>query len=462
MPVNRRDFLKQLSAMSLAGTQFGLGGSALSAMAADSSGYKALVCVFLFGGLDNHDFLIPYDQDEYRQFERQRQTLLQIQGQARARESLLPLTPSNAQPGDKVWALPPEMPSLKNMFDAGDASLVANVGPLIEPVTRQGFLDQSVRLPPRLFSHNDQQATWQASAPEGAQFGWGGLFADAVLSESASANALAFSTISSVGGGPFLTGRRAFPYLVSGGRAADIFLLNDLDEEQADFRSLLERHLRGDNFSGSHLIRRDMQNAFRNALETNSAYNAAQSGAPGVSSEFPANELGGQLKGVADAIAIRDRLGVSRQIFFVGMGGFDTHDNQANSLPRLLSNIDGALGAFNNAMREIGMHQNVTLFTASDFGRTLAVNGDGTDHGWGGHHIITGGAVTGSELFGRPTPPVLDHDLDAGGGRIIPAYSVEQFAAPLGSWFGLNSTELNSALPSLRNFDDAALSVFTS
>ncbi|MEM6485376.1 MAG: hypothetical protein AAF662_10380 [Pseudomonadota bacterium] len=225
MALSRRSFLKQLSALSLVGTQSGLGGSALSALAADDSGYKALVCVFLFGGLDNHDVLIPYDSAEYNEYASRRSTLLGLHGASRARESLLPLTPQGTSTSSKQWALPPELPSIKTLFDSGEASLIANVGPLIEPVTRQSFLDQSVRLPPRLFSHNDQQATWQASAPEGAQFGWGGLFADALLSESASADALAFSTISSVGGGPFLTGRRAFPYLVSGGRAADIFLL---------------------------------------------------------------------------------------------------------------------------------------------------------------------------------------------------------------------------------------------
>ncbi|MEM6604507.1 MAG: DUF1501 domain-containing protein [Pseudomonadota bacterium] len=462
MALNRRNFLKQLSALSLIGTQSGLGGTALSALAADHSGYKALVCVFLFGGLDNHDVLIPYDPAEYNEYANRRSSLLGLHGASRARESLLPLAPQGTSTPTKNWALPPELPSVKTLFDSGEASLIANVGPLIEPVTRQSFLDQSVRLPPRLFSHNDQQATWQASAPEGAQFGWGGLFADALLSESASADTLAFSTISSVGGGPFLTGRRAFPYLVSGGRAADIFLLDELDDDESNLRAHLEQHFKGDNYSGSHLLRRDLQNSYRNALETNAAYNAAQLGAPELATAFPQTGLGSQLRGVANSISIRNQLSVSRQVFFVGIGGFDTHDNQAGSLPQLLSELDGAIGAFAEAMRELGQHSNVTLCTASDFGRTLAVNGDGTDHGWGGHQLVVGGAVAGRQIIGTPTPPVFDHDLDAGGGRIIPTLSVEQFAAPLGSWFGLSNEELAFALPSLGNFDSAGLDLFAS
>ncbi|MEM6485072.1 MAG: DUF1501 domain-containing protein, partial [Pseudomonadota bacterium] len=212
----------------------------------------------------------------------------------------------------------------------------------------------------------------------------------------------------------------------------------------------------------SHLLRRDLQNSYRNALETNAAYNAAQLGAPELGTAFPQTGLGSQLRGVANSISIRDQLGVSRQVFFVGIGGFDTHDNQAGSLPQLLSELDGAIGAFAEAMRELGQHSNVTLFTASDFGRTLAVNGDGTDHGWGGHQLVVGGAVAGTQILGTPAPPVFDHDLDAGGGRVIPGLSVEQFAAPLGSWFGLNNDELASALPSLGNFDSARLNLFSS
>jgi uncharacterized protein (DUF1501 family) len=150
----------------------------------------------------------------------------------------------------------------------------------------------------------------------------------------------------------------------------------------------------------------------------------------------------------------------SRQIFFVGTGGFDTHSSQAADLPGLLTQIDDALAAFNAAMTELGVSQSVTTFTASDFGRTLAVNGDGTDHGWGGHHIVMGGAVRGRHIFGDVTPAELGHDLDAGGGRLIPSLSVEQLAGPLGRWWGLTESEVAAALPNLGNFDPANLDLF--
>ncbi|MEL6688045.1 MAG: DUF1501 domain-containing protein, partial [Pseudomonadota bacterium] len=168
---------------------------------------------------------------------------------------------------------------------------------------------------------------------------------------------------------------------------------------------------------------------------------------------FPVTPLGAQLKAVAETINIRDRLFASRQVFFVGLGGFDTHDAQARALPQLLSQIDGALAAFQTAMEALGLSRDVTLFTASDFGRTLSVNGDGTDHGWGGHQIVLGGAVKGGDIYGSLPPPTLGHAADSGGGRLIPSVAVDRYAAELGRWFGLTEAELSSALPGLGNFD---------
>ncbi|MEM1190115.1 MAG: DUF1501 domain-containing protein [Pseudomonadota bacterium] len=460
--MDRRQFLKYVGGATMVGAHAGLGPTALSAWGADSSGYKALVCVFLFGGLDNHDFLLPYDASAYDEFARLRQTLLRVQGSSRAREALLPLIPANAASGDARWALPPEMPMLRSLFERGSAALVANVGPLIEPVTAQSFFDDSARLPPRLFSHNDQQAIWQSSAPEGALYGWGGLFADAFTAEGASTNGGAFSTISTVGSGPFLTGRRAFPYQVSDGGAAEVYLLGELDDFDARLPEGLKTHLSGSAFNSDYLIRRDMGNALSKAFSTNDAYNAARGDGFTFSSEFPASELGSQLRTVAETIAIRDALGVQRQVFFVGMGGFDTHSAQAQALPLLLGQLDGAVGAFNVAMNELGVDQQVTLFTASDFGRTLAVNGDGTDHGWGGHQFVVGGAVAGTQLLGSVPPPGYGHDLDSGGGRLIPTISVEQYAEALGRWFGLTDGELLNALPALQNFNRSELGLFSS
>ena len=461
MHMNRRQFIRAAATTSCVTitSAYTLPGTV---RAADLSGYKALVCLFLFGGLDNNDFLLPAD-NAYTDFARIRQTMLADQGEQRARESLLPLASLQPTSDGSRWALPPEMPGVRGLFDEGRAAVVANVGPLIEPVTRQQFLDQTARLPSRLFSHNDQQATWQASAPEGAQFGWGGLFADAFLGAGASDDALAFTTITATDVGPFLTGARAFPYRVSPSGASRVWVLGDTERagpEDDGFEQRLLRFFRGEHYSGAHVIRRDMARAFADALDTNARYNEALSASSGVSTPFPETPLGSQLRAVADTIAVRQALGVERQLFFVGIGGFDTHSAQAMDLPVLLGGVDAAATAFYRATESLGISDSVTLFTASEFGRTLAVNGDGTDHGWGGHHLVIGGSVRGQRLFGTPPPPQLDNPLDAGAGASIPTYAVEQLAASMGRWMGLSEGELDAALPALKNFDRDALPLF--
>ncbi|MEM9172723.1 MAG: DUF1501 domain-containing protein [Pseudomonadota bacterium] len=454
MAFSRRQFLCDAAASSVAMAGLGGIGTALGsfdASAATTGGYRALVCVFLFGGLDNHDTVLPYDQPSYDRFARVRQTLLQSQAAARARASLLPLTTQDpTQFGTRRYALPPELSGIKALYDQGNAAIIGNVGPLIQPTNRLTFEQESVLLPPRLFSHNDQQATWQASAPEGALFGWGGRFADAILSGN---GAPEFSTISSVGDGLFLTGRTAQPYNVSTGGAALFDVLETLRVDgQADVYSAVRDYVRSVQYAGANLLARDMGMAQRQAIDSNDRYNAAFAGAQPITTVFPASGLGAQLRAVAQAISVRGSLQASRQVFFVGLGGFDTHSAQASSLPALLGTIDTAVSAFHAEMIAQGLSQDVTLFTASDFGRTLAVNGDGTDHGWGGHHFVVGGSVQGGAIYGDLPPATVGHDQDSGGGRLIPTTSVEQFAAPLGRWFGLNETELSAALPGLSNF----------
>ncbi|MEL6728900.1 MAG: DUF1501 domain-containing protein [Pseudomonadota bacterium] len=458
MTSTRRNFIKALGASTVAATAMSGAPSVFSAQAAETSGYKALVCVFLFGGLDNHDVILPYDQSNYDQFSQLRSSLIAQQSATRARNALLPLNPASSTvlQGRQV-ALPPEMPQLKALFDQRRLAIVGNVGPLIEPVTRARFESGAARLPPRLFSHNDQQATWQSSMPEGAQFGWGGLFADAVLASGANNGSAQFATIATEEVGPFLTGRNAVPYRVSPSGAARLDFLDDfyaeVADEQAEFLNAVRSQLSASSYRGNHILEQDMATAFSTGLATNTAYDQARSNGRALSTVFPAGSLSGQLCAVAETINVRSELNANRQIFFVGIGGFDTHSGQATSLPRLLSEIDGALASFNTAMDELGLSRDVTLFTASDFGRTLAVNGDGTDHGWGGHYFVLGGAVNGGELYGAVPPPAFGHDQDSGGGRLIPSIAVEQYAAELGRWFGLSSGELATALPNLGSFD---------
>lgn len=450
MTMKRRAFLKNTSASFLAASS--LGGlvstlSGINAHAANTDGYKALVCVFLYGGMDNHDTIIPYDTPSYNRWADIRASLLQTHGASRARSSLLQLPVSNpGNFGSRQFALPPEFSGLHQLFSSGNLSVIGNVGPMIEPVSRTTFEDESVRVPSRLFSHNDQQSTWMSGAPEGARFGWAGMFSDLMIQANANSSKT-FTTMTTGGTELLITGQQAVPYHIEGGMAPEFEMVEDGDE----LRKLLRQHVKASKYKSKSLLQKDMALASRRAYNTNRSFNRAISGAPTLQSVFPESELGNQLSSVANSIAIRDQLGVSRQIYVVSMGGFDTHSSQATALPLLQSQMDAAIVSFYQAMVELGVSNDIILFTASDFGRTLAINGDGTDHGWAGHHFVVGGSVRGAEIVGDIPEAELGHDLDAGSGRLIPTLSTDQYAAALGTWFGLAESDLSALFPDMQN-----------
>ncbi len=463
MTYNRRTFLTGASALSAA-SLLGIGSSLnrFQAHAATTTGYQALVCVFLLGGLDTHDTVLPYDQASYDRYAEIRASLLgqyanMAGGSTRARDRLLPLNPDNAANfGGRQFALPEELSGIKALFDSGDAAIVGNVGPLVEPLTRSEWEADTAVTPKRLFSHNDQQSTWMSSEPEGAMYGWGGRFAEASVNSGANFYP-EFSTITSLGNEVFLTGDTIKPYQMGLQGATEFQALQFFEADPNDpngqmIYENLRDHFEAMNFNRPNLIERDTAAAMRNALETNEQFNESLETAQPLATAFPEHFLGQQLAAVARTISIRDALLMNRQIFFVAIGGFDTHSNQANDLPGLQQEIDTGVVAFYQAMQELGLSNQVTLFTASDFGRTLAINGDGTDHGWGSHHFVVGNAVQGRNIYGDIPAFDFGHDQDAGSGRLIPTTSVEQFAAPLGRWFGLNDSEVAAALPGLANF----------
>ena len=449
--ISRRNAIRLLGAGAVAGTAMAGAPGVFTSHAADTSDYRALVCVFLFGGMDSHDVVIPFQPAEYESWRNIRRSFVARQGASRDRESLLPLAQASRPPQEAPQhALAPELANIKALYDAGDAAVVANVGPLVEPVTRQAFEAKVARVPPRLFSHNDQQNIWQAGAPEGAQFGWGGLFADAVLASGGNSNQPQFTTITTEEVGPFLTGRTAAPFRIGINGAAQLNILEEF-AEQTDlaFVNAVRDQLGARQFMGSNVIERDVAAKFASGLDSNDFYaQALASGTPNFTG-FGSGPLSAQLRAVANTIAVRGQLSASRQVFFVGLGGFDTHSAQAVDLPKLLRELDSGVAAFHAAMASLGLSQKVTLFTASDFGRTLAVNGDGTDHGWGGHHFVVGGAVRGGDIYGEVPPAIIGHDQEVGGGRLIPSLAVDQYAAQLGAWFGLSPSEIGTALPNL-------------
>ena len=465
---NRRHFLTAAGAVGLLGSlgiRTSLPGQAL---AADTSGYKALVCVFLKGGMDHADTVLPYDQASYDALAGLRSGLFGAYNvgsgnSSRDRNNLLELDPINNDDfGGRRFALPQELAPIKTMFDNGSAAIIGNVGPLIEPTTRSTMNSHSVSIPDRLFSHNDQQSTWMSHSTEGAQIGWGGRFADIAMA-SGGAGSSRFAAVSTAGVEVFLSGNdvRQFSAPVGSGDnfhylTKKWFLGTGYESDAA--RQVLKEHFASQEIPSQNLYMRDHMYYNNRAVENLDIYLPAIENAPSLNTSIPDTKLGNQLRTVAQAISVSQSLNVSRQVFYVAMGGYDTHSGQANSIPRLHAQLAEGLSAFYAALSELGMENDVTTFTASDFGRTLVDNGDGTDHGWGGHHFVIGNAVEGRRIYGSiPAPDLASEEYTESRGRLIPSVSVDQYAATLGSWFGLSADELSTALPNLANFEQSNL-----
>jgi uncharacterized protein (DUF1501 family) len=470
---NRRSFLK--SASGAGAVSFASGASILAALgntkayAADVTGYKAIVCLFFFGGQDSHDTVLPYDQASYDRYAELRPGLFgdyasQTGGSSRERARLLALNPTNAaQFGTRQFALPEALSPIKDLFDDGNAAIIGNVGPLIEPVNREEFLSETKSLPRRLFSHNDQQSTWLSSAPEGAVIGWGGKMSDAANASNANQNEI-FSSISTFGNSVFLSGEQTQQYILNANGPPEVNGLRNFNSGllgtaagSASAVQRLEDHYKNLGAQRANLFERDVAEINARSFSSNKLFGDTLDVATPLQTVFPASGTAAQLSAVANSINISSALGMRRQVFFVGMGGFDTHDNQANDLTGNHTEYAEAIAAFYQSTIEMGMQNDVTLFTAADFGRALLENGNGTDHGWGAHHFIVGGAVNGNTIYGDIPPYDTGHEFDAGNGRLIPKVAVEQYAATLGKWFGLTDDELLSALPILANFTEKDL-----
>jgi len=411
--LNRRHFLS--SGLGCLGS-LAMASFSQPSRAQENDEYRALVLLFQFGGVDCHDVVIPYGVGEYNEYANIRSDLMSAYGDNRARSSLLQLASSGTS---AAFALPPELSGMKSLFDEGTAALVGNVGPLIEPTNRDRLSAGGIVLPPRLFSHNDQQSLWQSSSPEGASAGWGGLFSDLLIAQGVSTLS-DFSALTTARDRLFVTGYETAPYTASaGGLSLD---LNKLVSSQTDGNlAAVYQMLRAQGESAAHILTRDLAGTTVSAFDANLEYSSILSEAPDLGVVFRSDPLGKQLERVAKIIASRQEFGVNRQVFLVGAYGYDTHSAQPLSLPNLHSRLDAGVSAFSESLKNMGIFDRVTLATASDFGRTLADNGDGTDHGWGGHQFVVGGAVNGGALYGDIPPPSFEHSQDAGRGRLIPS-----------------------------------------
>lgn len=450
---SRRQFLKTAASVSVAGAAgpFALNLAGIGAAAAQTaSDYRALVCIFLYGANDHNNTVVPYDAANHSAYKAARASI------ARELVDLLPLTPATPLGGTNAgrqFALPKEMAKLKAIWDAGKLGIVANVGPLITPLTKVQYNNLSVPVPPKLFSHNDQQSVWQASAPEGARYGWGGRMGDLLASQN---TAQIFTCNSIAGSAVFLAGQNTVAYQSStAGSVAIVGVKNNLYSSATASAALTKLITAG----GSHLFTQDLAATTQRSIDADVQLSAALTAAPDfpLPTELAGNSLAAQLRAVARMIAVRNTLGAKRQVFFVGIGGFDTHDNQLDDQPVLHTAVAGAMEYFQNAIDSLTIGTQVTAFTASDFGRTLTSNGDGSDHGWGSHHFVMGGAVKGRNFYGTFPIMGLNNNDEVGSGRLLPSTSVDQFAATLARWFGVQDSDMSLVLPNIGNFGSSNL-----
>ncbi|MEM7272262.1 MAG: DUF1501 domain-containing protein [Actinomycetota bacterium] len=462
---SRRQFLRRLGlvagvgaaapwALELASLASASGEAAAAAGGADD--YRALVCVFLFGGNDQWNTFIPTDpagHDAYRQARN---------GIARGLDEVLPVSPLDGFSGTGSFGFAPELGRLRALFDRGDAAVVANVGTLVGPLDKAGYGAGQPR-PPQLFSHNDQQSYWQAGAVEGAATGWGGRIADFLLDDNGDHSL--FTSVSAGGNAIMMSGRNALQYQVSSRGVTtlqtDRFANDSID---AGLRAVMAQQRTGlfpsayaDTTRRGLLAADDLASAIdqgAGSVDLGSYFQTDQATAQ-------INNLRGQMEIVARLIAAgKNVLGLKRQVFFVGLGGFDNHSRlMADHLP-LLQALDLGLAGFHEATTALGVADRVTTFTASDFGRSLLSNGDGTDHGWGGHHLVIGGAVRGNRVVGAVPAIADDGPDDVGQGRLLPTIAVDQYAATFGRWLGVAEGDLGAVAPNLGNFATRDLGLF--
>ena len=442
--VTRRGFIRIGAATvgSLALRPFGV----LPALAQNGPNYRALVCVFLFGGNDSNNSIIPMDDGSYQAYQSLRAGLA-LTGSD--------LTPTVTSVSGSPYAFHAKLAEVASLFSSKELAVVANVGSLVQPLTQSQYQQQQAPIPLNLFSHSDQQLQWQTSLAQGnGSTGWAGRAADYIASQNI--NSGAFPTFVSMNGNSLLgTGTETQPVALTPGQSLELKGFNSTPASQARLGALTNL-LTLD--SGMSLVQA-ANNTMANSITDAKALDAALAKATPLQTQFPKTNLGAQLEQVAQIIQVQADLGMSRQIFFCSLGGFDTHTNELVTHNNLYPQVSQALAAFYEATQELGMAQNVTTFTESDFSRTFQpTSGGGSDHAWGSHHFVVGGAVQGGQVFGQFPTFELGGPNDADvRGRWIPTTSIDQYGATLCSWFGIPDNALATVFPNFPNFGSQKL-----
>ena len=453
-PITRRLMLKRASQLGFIGAAGPLAmnlASAAEAAAAENPGdYRALVCVFLYGGNDHASTLVPYDAANHSRYRKIRGQVA-FQRKDLAKTALTPIAPQTLT-DDQQFALAPYCPRLKVLFDGGKLAVQLNVGPLVTPLTLAEY-ESSNRalypLPPKLFSHNDQQSIWQALGSEGSSVGWGGRLGD--LAVAGNEHAL-LTCISAAGNAVFVSGENALQYQISPSGAIKV---NAIQKPEYGSPAISEALHQLITRPSNHAIENELGILARRSIAMEGVVNKALDKVQ-LDTSFDLvpgeNSLADQLKIVARLIGARKELGSRRQVFFVSLEGFDHHNDLWAKHAELMAKVDEAIAAFYMATVELGVARQVTTFTASDFGRTLTNNADGSDHGWGSHHFVVGGAVKGGRFYGTAPHVSVDSDDQVGQGRLLPSTAIDQYAGAMARWFGVPDKELATVFPNIGNF----------
>lgn len=425
--------------------------------AATTGGYKALVCLYMNGGSDTHNWVVPVDTTGYAEYANARGEL------AWALNRLQGIT-TTGQSSGRSFGMPTELGPLRDCYEAGQAAIVANVGPLVRPITKAEYA-AGINVPAKLFSHNDQAATWQSLAPEGAPSGWGGRMGDILMSANAQP---VFTAVSASGNAVFLSGSNVSQYQV--GQEGPVLAGSMTAPSVFGSTTASAALQRAYGAAAADRLQSEYARVMQRGMRANAALQSALAGvnvppipATSIAQVNAANttldklSLARQLRMVLQIIAANQALGMRRQVFMVQMGGFDTHNNQMRDQPTQMAQVAQSIGYFMSALGSLGLLNNVTLFTASDFGRTLLSNGDGSDHGWGSHHFVAGGAVKGRQMYGDFPVTALGTSSDIGSGRLLPTLGVTQLASSLAGWMGLTASEQQFVLPNLSNFGTGPL-----
>ncbi|MEM1228039.1 MAG: DUF1501 domain-containing protein [Planctomycetota bacterium] len=407
--------------------------------------YKALVCVLLAGGNDSFNMLVPYGQEEYREYQTTRSDLALPKG------DLLGLDGHDSQ--GRTFGVHPSMPEVQQMFNAGELAFLANVGTLVEPTNKITYSNRSVKLPVGLFSHVDQIAHWQTSVPDRrTSIGWGGRTAD--LLRSLNTNQTISMNISLAGTNTFQAGTTVTDYSIESSDTGSIGI-NGFQRPDGAYDQLKKAAIEGlIDLEYQNLFEQTYASTMRSAIDGHIQFSEAIQNAPDPYTEFADNEIARAFQMVAKTISARSSLGFQRQTFFILFGGWDHHDEVLNNQTGMLSILSASLRQFRSALKRLGVDDRVTTFTISDFGRTLTSNGRGSDHGWGGNHIITGGAVRGGRIYGAYPALHLDNPLDVERGILIPTTSCDEYFAELALWFGVEPSDLSTVFPNIDRFYD--------